>query len=125
MLSGPAGAGGILVLAPNGSVTFATIGAGIDLVQSTGGWVLQAQSQQHVVGAKPQRQADGSYLLPQGANPDSLQVYRNGVRQSAGDDYTYEAATRMITPVVAHPWFPDDLVLADFEVPQSESDPQL
>src|ERR1019366_8946660 len=43
MLSGPSGAGRVMVLAPNGNVTFAAIGAGITLVDTGGGaWVLQS-----------------------------------------------------------------------------------
>ena len=116
MISGPAGGGGVMVLAPNGAITFATIGAGISLVQGAGGgYVLQAQAVNRIVGTKPVRQTDGTYLLPQAVVPASLRVYRNGVRQSAGDDYTFDAAARRITPVTGFPWSTDDLILADFE----------
>jgi hypothetical protein len=116
MLSGQASLGGVMVLAPNGTITFATVGSGLALVQGAGGgYVLQAQSVNRVVGAKPARQADGTYLLQQMAVAASLRVYRNGVRQSAGDDYTYDAAARRITAVTGIPWSTDDLILVDFE----------
>ena len=105
-----------MVLAPNGTITFATVGAGISLVQGAGGgYVLQAQMVNRVVGAKPARQADGTFLLAQSALAGTLRVFRNGVRQSVGDDYTYDAAGRKITAVTGIPWSTDDLVLVDFE----------
>jgi hypothetical protein len=82
---------------------------------AAGGYALQAQASNSVVGAKPSRQTDGTYLLPQPAIPASMKVYRNGVRQSAGDDYTFDAAASRITPVAAYPWNTDDLVLVDYE----------
>ena len=115
MLSGPAGPGGVIVLAPNGQVTFATIGTGLVLDRGAGGYVLRAQSANRAVGAKLSLQSDGAYLLPQPAVPATLEVFRNGVRQSAGDDYTFDSATRKITPVPGSPWSTDDLVLADYE----------
>jgi hypothetical protein len=115
MISGPVSPGGVMVLAPNGQITFATIGPGILLDKGTGGYVLRVQSANRVLGAKLSWQADGTYLLPQTALPASLLVYRNGVRQSAGDDYTFESATRKIAPVAGYSWDASDLVLVDFE----------
>ena len=63
---------------------------------------------------KPARQQDGTYLVPQRAEASSLRIYRNGVRQSAGDDYTYDSNTRIVSPVAGHPWNDDDLVLCDY-----------
>ena len=45
----------------------------------------------------------------------TLAVYRNGVRQSVGDDYAFDAAARSIAPVAGHPWNTDDLVQVDYE----------
>ena len=53
--------------------------------------------------------------MPQSVDPSSLLIYRNGVRQSAGDDYAFDAATRIITPVAGHAWYDDDLVLCDYK----------
>jgi hypothetical protein len=116
MLSGPSGAGRVMVLAPNGNVTFASIGAGIALVDTGGGggWVLQSTAAR-IVGEKPVRQPDGSYLLGRAVSIGTLAVYRNGVRQSAGDDYVFDAAARKIAPVASLPWNSDDLVLVDYE----------
>lgn len=116
MLSGPSGGGRVMVLAPNGNVTFATIGAGITLVDTGGGaWVLQAQASARVLGEKPVRQPDGTYVVARTPAAGSLAVYRNGVRQSVGDDYAFDAAARSIAPVAGHPWNTDDLVLVDYE----------
>lgn len=115
MLSGPVSLGGVMVLTPTGQITFATIGPGILLDKGTGGYVLRAQSANRVLGAKLSSQSDGTYLLPQTALPASLLVYRNGVRQSAGDDYTFDSATRKIAPVAGVPWDASDLVLIDYE----------
>ena len=115
MLSGPSGAGRVMVLAPNGNVTFAAIGAGITLVDTGGGaWVLQSTTAR-IVGEKPVRQPDGSYLIARTPASGTLAVYRNGVRQSAGDDYAFDAAARTIAPVASLPWKADDLVQADYE----------
>ena len=115
MLSGPSGAGRVMVLAPNGNVTFASIGAGIALVDTGGGgWVLQSTAAQ-IVGEKPVRQPDGSYVIARTPASGTLALYRNGVRQSAGDDFTFDAAARKIAPVASLPWNGDDLVLVDYE----------
>ena len=115
MLSGPTGSGGVLVLAPNGAITFATIGAGITLVSVNGGYVLQVQATAAVVGEKPARQQDGTYVVAKTPTPGTMKVYRNGVRQSVGDDFTFDATARKIAPVAGHPWEVDDLVLVDYE----------
>ena len=115
MLSGPSGAGRVMVIAPNGTVTFAALGAGITLVDTGGGaWVLQSTASR-IVGEKPVRQPDGSYLLGRAVSPGTLAVYRNGVRQNLGDDYVIDATARKVTPVTGLPWNVDDLVLADYE----------
>ena len=115
MLSGPVGAGGVLVLAPTGQITFATVGTGISLVRVAGGYVLEAQASGRVRGEKPARQPDGTYVVARTPGPGTLAVYRNGVRQSAGDDYAFDAAARKIAPAAGLPWDSDDLVLADYE----------
>ena len=114
MLSGPSGAGRVMVLAPNGAVTFAALGAGISLVDVGGGWVLQSTAAR-IVGEKPVRQPDGSYVIARTPASGTLALYRNGVRQSAGDDFTFDAAARKIAPVASLPWNSDDLVLVDYE----------
>ena len=115
MLSGPNGAGGVLVLAPNGAITFATIGAGVSLVNVNGGYVLQATTTARMLGEKPARQQDGTYVVAKTPTPGTMKVYRNGVRQSVGDDFTFDATARKIAPVAGHPWEVDDLVLVDYE----------
>ena len=115
MLSGPAlPNGAVLVVTQTGQVAVANLGAGVSLVTNNGGYVLQAVVPNVVVGEKPARQADGTYLLSQAASAATVRVYRNGVRQSAGDDYTYDATTKRITPVASAPWDASDLVLADY-----------
>ena len=119
MLAGPLLAnGGVLVLAPNGQVQVASIGTGVSLTSTgNGAYVLQAVVPNLAVGVKPARQQDGTYLLPQQPNQATLMVYRNGVRQSPGDDYNYDASTKTIRPIVPSPWNAwndDDIVLADY-----------
>ena len=116
MLLGPTLAnGGVLVLAPTGQVQVATLGVGLSLVSDgKGGYVLQGTVPRLVVGVKPARQADGSYVLPDAATASMLVVFRNGVRQSLGDDYTYEVSTKVITPMAGFPWDATDLVLCDY-----------
>ena len=107
--------GGVLVVTPAGQVVVATLGAGITLVANGSGYTIQAVLPAATVGAKPARQADGTYLLSQAAVAASLIVHRNGVRQSAGDDYTYDAVTKKISPIAGFPWDASDLVLADYQ----------
>ena len=115
MLLAPALAnGGVLAVTPTGQVVLAGVGSGVTLVANGGSYSIQAATPNVVVGAKPVRQADGTYLLPQAATAASLRVYRNGVRQSAGDDYTYDATAMKISPVAGYAWDASDLVLADF-----------
>jgi len=115
MLLAPALAnGGVLVVTPAGQVVVAGVGAGVTLVANGGGYTIQAATPNVVVGSKPARQADGTHLIAQAATAASLRVYRNGVRQSAGDDYTYDATTMKISPVAGYGWDASDLVLADF-----------
>jgi hypothetical protein len=116
MLLAPALAnGGVLVVTPTGQVVVASVGAGVTLVANGGGYTIQAATPNVVIGSKPAHQTDGTYLLAQAATAASLRVYRNGVRQSAGDDYTYDATAMKISPVAGYPWDASDLVLADFE----------
>ena len=118
MISGPTGGGRVMVLAPNGNVTFASIGAGITLVDTGGGaWVLQSQATAAIVGEAPVRQPDGSYLIARPPLPGTLRVYRNGLRQKLDADYTFDAATRKLTPIAPAPyeWNVDDLIQVDYE----------
>lgn len=118
MISGPAGGGRVMVLAPNGSVTFATIGAGLTLVDTGGGaWVLQAQTVVSVVGETPVRQPDGTYLIARVPATGTLRVYRNGLRQKFDGDFSFDVATRKLKPIAAAPyeWNVDDLIQVDYE----------
>jgi len=121
MLLGPTMAnGGVLVLAPTGQVQVATLGAGVSLISDgKGGYVLQGTVPKLTVGVKPARQQDGTYLLPDAATPSMLIVFRNGVRQSAGDDYAYDPNTKLITPVISlgTGWDASDLILVDYMQP--------
>jgi hypothetical protein len=113
MLAAPTLAGGgVLVVTPAGQIVVATLGTGFALVANGGGYSLQAPTANAIIGAKPARQTDGTYLLAQSAIATTLIVHRNGVRQSAGDDYTYDAATKKISPIAGFPWDASDLVSA-------------
>ena len=111
----PLAGGGVLVVTPTGQVVVATLGPGISLVSNAGGYTIQAASTNATVGAKPTRQAAGTYLLAQAATAETLIVHRNGVRQSMADDYTYDATTKTISPVAGFPWDATDLILADYQ----------
>ena len=54
----------------------------------------------------------GSYLLPVGTRLRT-KVYRNGVWQALGLDYSI--VSDAVVPAAAHPWSPGDLVLVDGE----------
>ena len=102
MISGPTGGGRVMVLAPNGNVTFASIGAGITLVDTGGGaWVLQSQATAAGVGEAPVRQPDGSYLIARPPLPGTLRVYRNGLRQKLDADYRRRPADAVLPDLPA------------------------
>ena len=64
-----------------------------------------------VVGEKLVCQPDGSWPLASPLETGTLAVYRNGLRQSAGE-YTLDLVAHAVIPVI--PWSPDDIVLADY-----------
>ena len=68
-----------------------------------------------VYGVKPALQQNGTYTLTDAAIAASLRVYRNGVRQSPGDDYAYDATSKTISPVAANPWNATDLIICDYQ----------
>lgn len=64
------------------------------------------------------RQDDGSYLIPLGVLVASvhhpLMVYHNGVRMTAGIDYTRDSGNvRRIVPHDLNSWAPDAFVVVD------------
>jgi hypothetical protein len=70
------------------------------------------------VNVRAYRAADGTYM----AHPTfvtgvkCLRVCRNGLRQAPGVDYSFSAATGVITPLpAAGAWAADDIVLLDFD----------
>ena len=109
--------GGVMTVTPNGQVVVATLGAGVSLVNNNGAWSLVAAQPREVLSIKPALQQNGTYVLPDAAIPGTLRVYRNGVRQSPGDDYAYDQPSKTISPVAASPWNQNgftDLVLCDY-----------
>lgn len=114
MLAAPLLAGGgVLVVTPNGAVQVGALGAGLSLVSNgIGGWTLVPATGTHVYGEKPSRNSDGSYSVVQSVAAGSLRVFRNGVRQSLTDDYTFDTTLHRITPGAG--WQADDLVLVDY-----------
>lgn len=107
--------GGVLVVSPAGQVVVATLGTGITLAANGAGYTIQATLPSSVVGVKPARQNDGTYVLSQTPVAATLIVHRNGLRMSVGDDYTYDPVAKKISPVTGYPWDASDLVLADYQ----------
>lgn len=115
MLLGPVvSSGAILILTPTGQVQYATIGTGLALTSDgLGGFTLTATSGgSNIYGEKLTRQPDGTFVISQTPITGTLRVHRNGVRQSSGDDYTYDPLTKRITPLLG--WNTDDLILVDY-----------
>jgi len=52
-----------------------------------------------VIGFRPVRAADGSFVVP--AKASTLACYLGGLRQTEGQDYTWAAATGKVTPLAA------------------------
>lgn len=71
-------------------------------------WLALSSSLQITV--KLVRDVNGNYPLPIGVRNDT-KVYRNGVRQLLGEDYTIVA--NVVIPRIDYPWDISDLIIAD------------
>jgi hypothetical protein len=116
MLAAPAlSGGGVMAVAPTGQVVVAQLGVGISLVNSNNVWTIQAMQPREVYSIKPAMQPNGTYTLTDAAIAATLRVYRNGVRQSPGDDFAYDLSSKTVSPVAANPWGASDLILCDYQ----------
>ena len=100
----------VLVLS-SGKIGFAALGTGVQLVQTPGGWELQAVPQpQQTADAVLTRAADGGWTMPASC---SLQaVYRNGIRQVRPLDYSVSGGAIRFTDGTGDPSQADDVVIA-------------
>lgn len=118
--------------AGNISITSVKVGAGLQIVTPAGGSPPQAELQATTatvktttlvanVGLTPNTEGILSIIDSKGAIiPASIQLYRNGVRQSPGSDYMTTPTTGGVTiaPVLVNgqPWdLFTDAILADYQ----------
>ena len=86
--------------------SFTILGGVVDVLPAP-----PAKVHRHTVGAVLAA-ASGVYAIPAAAV--NLALYRNGVRQAAGVDYTLVAG--VVKPLYPDGW-PTSLVIADYEIP--------
>ena len=98
----------ILVLS-SGKIGFAALGTGVQLVQTPGGWELQATLQQ-TTDAMLTRAADDGWTLPASCSLEA--VYRNGIRQVRPLDYSISGGAIRFTDGTGDPSQADDVVVA-------------
>lgn len=94
----------------NGRVVNVALGAGVQLVQVAGAWELRATAAA-TTDARLTRGADGTWSLPQGCGLRA--VYRNGLRQAAGVDYSVSGQAVRFTDGASDPSLPDDMIVAE------------
>jgi hypothetical protein len=100
----------VLVLS-SGKLGFATLGSGVQLVQTPGGWELQATPQpQQTTDAVLTRSADSGWTMPASCSLDA--VYRNGIRQVRPLDYSISGGAIRFTDGTGDPSQADDVVVA-------------
>jgi len=98
----------------------ATIEAPLMLVLEGGRLILRSTaattSSTRVRGIVPTASGTNplQYALPVAAKPGSLTVWRNGLRQTAGTDYTL-TGTNLFTFVAAYTGAPTPLVVCDYD----------
>ena len=87
------------------------LGTGLDLTAG----VLSAKAitaPARSYGVKLAMDGSGGFPLPLGVRVRPA-IWRNGIRQSSGDDYTIIGD--VVIPVSGHPWSVEDTILADGE----------
>lgn len=82
---GPALADGRLLAVVNGKLVPVSLGAGVSLVQASGGYELRASAQSGVE-ARLARAANGAWTIPSGCAIS--RIFRNGLRQFGAIDYS-------------------------------------
>ena len=87
----------LLAIDSAGRFAYVAVGAGLEIAGTT----LQATTAGPKAPAKLARNADGTYVYPGGA------VFRNGLLQTPGADYTVSGSTLTPTPTG---WAADDVV---------------
>lgn len=116
----PSAAGMVYVVTAAGAVVMADLGPGLTLDTSGARPVLRASVlapmlPTRVYGEVVAMPADGFYALKSAPAPGTLRLYRNGIRQSEGTDYTLSGVR--ITPAAAYAAGTADLLVADYETP--------
>lgn len=91
----------ILVALPNGDVKQVQIGPGLKLDLSGAVPTLSVSAASEVVGEVTKRTGDLTHVTARQPAPNTLKVYRNGLRQSEGIDYAVSGSTITFIPYYA------------------------
>lgn len=110
-IRGPVAADGRVLAIVNGRVVLATVGQGLQLVQSSSGYELRALQTGAVTERRLTRSSDGSWSLPSGCVLRA--VFRNGLRQGSGLDYSVSGSAIRFTDGQSDPSLAEDVVVAD------------
>lgn len=112
----------VLIVLPSGAVTLAVLGPGVSLDTTGPRPVIRATAPVPVskfgvvlTPASPGSGLQLTWTLPEAPNPTTLRVHRNGVRMTAGVDYTLSGA--QITFTADQGAYGDDLIVADYNLP--------
>lgn len=103
-------AGSIFVVLPSGLVAQATLGPGISITLDGNGKPIFSvtiptppPTQVEIVGERPAASGGSStiFVLANAPLASSLKVFRNGIRQYVGQDYTLSGQTITFVPALA------------------------
>jgi len=109
-LRGPVAPNARVLVLVNGRLELASVGSGVQLVQSGSAYELQAVLPSPAE-AKLNREADGTWTLPAGC-PAPV-VYRNGLRQLRGLDFSISGTALRFIDAAGDPSEPGDVVVAE------------
>ena len=99
---------GVLVTMSDGTTKTYTLGSWLAFSGAT----LRAVMPTQYVGQICVLQADGSWKYP--APGRNVQIWRNGLLQRLGADYTLDSPGARMIPVPAYPWEPSDYCTAAY-----------
>jgi len=109
-IRGPVVADGKILALVNGRIATVSIGTGVQLVQVGSGYELRV-APQSVSEMRLSRSATGAWTFP-AACPAPV-IYRNGLRQWPGLDYSIDQGAVRFSDSQGDPSEPDDVVIAE------------